>query len=486
MLVQCAPKASIFPRIALDKFMQVHAFCSNDRDQTQTDTAWKHTSTIALPQPPTTIPHSSSDGPADDAQALHDIFNSSSSTRGYQTPVKSPNSFDHGFHVGSRSQTSQKQQPSRIERLGEHIRQKLSETKLSKTSLKLDMRDGSVGLHSIHSVPAPQVNQPLGVSHSSPGLTELLTSRNASRGGYDSDAHTIKTPLLHSNTGTLKPDSARARDIDMLFQNEFHMGDEKGTLSRAPATPLKTSFTAAVESSLNESPSDALRRLSVGIASGTIKRPGTPELRVLHKTASCEKGDAAALAPHSVSSEQDVKTETMHKALKRLSDCVQSCVGQSSIDEQREEKQSSLVLELDPALVNYIRQFSSSDQLRQTERANRATNEEAELEGQHKGSISPSAEPFLGIPKSESQPGKQQDEDSIHLFNMRISQRLASFSQAPVVSPTLSTSESKGSSLAKDAVILPQRTVGCRPQGAKVGLVDGDQYPDFRRHQLEN
>ncbi|RMZ84445.1 hypothetical protein DV738_g640, partial [Chaetothyriales sp. CBS 135597] len=436
-------------------------------------TSSRHTSTLALPQPHKAIPHISSDGPADDAEALRDIFNPSSSICGCQTPAKPPDclpdsraSFDHGFHIGSRSHSSHDQQPSRIERLGEHIRQKLSETKLSRATLKQDVRDDSVDLHSIASVPAQQGNQPLGLSHSSPGLTELLTSRNASRGGYDSDAHTIKTPLLHSNTGTLtlKPDSGCARDVDMLFQKDcrdlnpgkshdwlpaspcvpetVQMGDEKGISPPTVTTPPKTSFTAAVESSLNESPSDALRRLSIGITSGTIKMPGTPELRELHKPASCEQDHTAGLAPHSASSEQGDKIETVHKALKRLSDCVQSCVEQSSVDGQKEEKQSSLVLELDPALVNYIRQFSSSDELRRAERANWVPTEEAGLETQEKRSVPSTAEPRLSLLQSPRQPVKQTDEDSVHLFNMRISQRLASLSQIPVVSPSLSSEDS--------------------------------------------
>ncbi|RMZ77353.1 hypothetical protein DV737_g4402, partial [Chaetothyriales sp. CBS 132003] len=106
-------------------------------------------------------------------------------------------------------------------------------------------------------------------------------------------------------------------------------------------TPSKTSFTAALQSSLNESPSEALRRLSLGIANGTIKMPDTPELRDLRKLASCEKEDTSG-------------------------------VRQSTINDRKEEKRPSLALEVDPALINYIRKFASSDELQQVEVAKRS------------------------------------------------------------------------------------------------------------------
>ncbi|RMZ88657.1 hypothetical protein DV736_g4104, partial [Chaetothyriales sp. CBS 134916] len=460
----------------------------NRRDPKHIDTSQKRASALSLPQPPAAVPHGSSDCLTDDARALHHIFGSSSSIRGYQTPAKSQDrpqgslpSLDHDFQIGSRSQSSQKQQPSRIERLGEHIRQKLSESKLSRVSLRQDVHDEGVGLRSINSVPAPQADQALGVSHSSTGLTELLTSRNASRGGYDSDAHTIKTPLLHSNTGTLKPGSGRGLDIDTILQKEYRnvspvkspdwlavspcvpvaaqLDPEKTRSLPIPTTPSKTSFTAALESSLNESPSEALRRLSIGIANGTIKMPETPELRALRKPVSCEKEHTLELVPRSGSSEKKDTNEVMHKALKRLGDCVQSCVKQNTINDHREEKRSSLVLELDPALINYIRKFASSDELPRAEMAERVRTEVPVLEAKGNAAISPTVELPLSTAKSDNQPMKLTDEDSIHLFNMRISQRLASFSQMPILSPASSTNESMGSSAARDGMALPQRTV---------------------------
>jgi hypothetical protein len=152
-----------------------------------------------------------------DAEALHELFRTTSSVRGYQTAsipsasyVRRESSFDVDFRLGSSE--SPRKPLGRLEQLGNHIKQKLSESGMSRgstrphaaikesdeTSLKRDNLDAEMR--------AAKAN----LSPRSTGLVNLLQSRTASDGGYDSDAKSIPTAMLRSREGTLEPSPARA------------------------------------------------------------------------------------------------------------------------------------------------------------------------------------------------------------------------------------------------------------------------------------
>ena len=129
-----------------------HYFCCipsyrspNDPNAASLSTLHLPASTVSVALPQHTVPHSSSESFSQDAKALQHIFSSSSSVRGYQTAATTPGyepvsrpSLDRDFKFGSSDLVKKTSGP--IEKLGNHIRQKLSESRLSKASSKHDVQ----------------------------------------------------------------------------------------------------------------------------------------------------------------------------------------------------------------------------------------------------------------------------------------------------------------------------------------------------------
>lgn len=144
---------------------------------------------------PFNVPHRRNDlanNGFEEAQALRDIFNTLSSVRGYQfakavhLPLKK-DSCNPDVELTRCSPT--RSANGRLGALGHAVRQRLSESRLSKESSRVN-------------VTPKDTQHPLdptgtgGISYRSTGLTDLLMSRTASEGGYDSDAKDIHTPDL--------------------------------------------------------------------------------------------------------------------------------------------------------------------------------------------------------------------------------------------------------------------------------------------------
>jgi hypothetical protein len=215
-----------------------------------------------------------------------------------------------------------------------------------------------------------------------------------------------------------------------------------------PTTPSKTSFAAALQVGNNESPTDVLRRLSAGIANGTIKAPNTPELKALRMPSINEVESHWRLtAPERTSSLTKLDQELQTK-LKRLSDRFESAKRDSMISVDRDDKRTSLISELDPALIDYMSRYA--DRISSEEAHGHDLVEEAAV-GRDDEIIEPltSQDPSIHSQiKDEtfSRPDiyslAETDSDSVHLFNMRISQRLASQSRVPLQSPNTSNNAS--------------------------------------------
>jgi hypothetical protein len=470
-----------------DFYRQVsHLFCcvpfhrrSDEHTASSLSTLQIPPSTLSIPLPHDTIPHSSSQSHLNDAKALHHIFSSSSSIRGYQTAATTPAylptarpSFDREFRFGTASPSKPPRTP--IEKLGHHIRQRFSESRLSKASSKQGRASPDAGVPSFKQ-PSPlkeESDSPLGNSQSTAGLTEILASKHASQGGYDSDAHTIGSPLLRSQAGTIKVSTGFVKQTLEKFEfgNESaatapppcpvpcdgHVspplrdssGHTRVQSSPFPTTPSKTSFAAALQVGNNESPTDVLRRLSAGIANGTIKAPNTPELKALRMPSINEVESHWRLtAPERTSSLTKLDQELQTK-LKRLSDRFESAKRDSMISVDRDDKRTSLISELDPALIDYMSRYA--DRISSEEAHGHDLVEEAAV-GRDDEIIEPltSQDPSIHSQiKDEtfSRPDiyslAETDSDSVHLFNMRISQRLASQSRVPLQSPNTSNNAS--------------------------------------------
>jgi hypothetical protein len=258
-------------------------------------------STLSVPLPYHTVPHGSSESQSGDAQALHHIFSSSSSIRGYHTAATTPGyhptsrpSLDYDFKFGEPSPAVKV--PGRVEQFAHHIKQKVSERRLSRASSKLSKSLSGAEAGTSNTGQITQ-NEELGISLSTAGLSGLLASNNGSRKGYDSDAKSLSSPVLREDAGTLTVDSYFVKHTmkklgspsvcatplaatpsgtaDGLPSTPSHT---KTLSSPLPATTTKMSFVEALQLGKDESPKDVLRRLSAGIADGTIRVPSTPEL----------------------------------------------------------------------------------------------------------------------------------------------------------------------------------------------------------------
>ena len=183
--------------------------------------------------PTTSVPHRDRNLPShvlEDEKASRDIFSSSSSVRSYEGARGSPR---HGLtskpfnsDTGLARQTPTRSTNSRLEAFGQAVKQRLSESRLSKESLKTIVRNSS-------SQGSPERRGMVSTSYTSTGLTDLLMSRAASDGGYDSDAKAISTLRLRksSNPGSFKTSSE--------YSNE-------ALRSQHNASPEKTSSTASI------------------------------------------------------------------------------------------------------------------------------------------------------------------------------------------------------------------------------------------------
>ena len=450
-----------------------HYFCCipsyrspNDTNAASLSTLHLPASTVSVALPQHTVPHSSSESFSQDAKALQHIFSSSSSVRGYQTAATTPGyepisrpSLDRDFKFGSSDLVKKPSGP--IEKLGNHIRQKLSESRLSKASSKHDVQVPSDLAKENMTIHLQEQATPLGLSHSTAGLADLLASRNASKGGYDSDAKSITIPMMRSNAGTIKVSGGFVKQV---LNNIESIDDDRDATPRpkpvadpvedqksnhmkaftAPSlsTPRKTSFVEALQVGANESPSDVLRRLSVGLAGGTMRMPATPEMLAMKLPDLNNDEDAYRLSAPRRSSSLKKDNRALLQHMKQLSEKVDTALKQDSSGADRDDNRSSLISELEPDLVDYMR--------RHAERLS----SEAENYHENTGKLSldtvdilphllqDDAQPEPNTAASRTDLNSLAGADSVHLFNMRISQHLASHSQLPTLSPATSNDAS--------------------------------------------
>ena len=455
------------------------------------------TSAASIALPASAVPHGAPNG-VTDAQALREIFSSSSSVRGYQAAVGPSDflgarstSFDAEFQMPIRGSSSKK--PSgRLELLGHHIRQKLSETRLSKSSSKPSMKDdaeASRHIPSISELKPDEPAHPLGMSHPSTGLSDILRSRNVSQGGYDSDAKSIETALLRSNAGTLRfspNDMRQLLDINDGSNDDSAMATKEETPPRSasgelqssarrrtrssstpnPKTTAKVTFTEALLAESKDSPGALLRRLSAAIADGTIRPPDTPELRALRLPSLevFEQDWSLPPPPPRTASSLDRPGQDAQHVLQALKEKLHNVKRESVASNDNGEKHVSLVSDLDPTFVQYIDDYTSPELVEELSRPSLTclksqddpvyssqqlsgpealqsglTTDDNEDRGLTDYVGTSARNSTLSLPKSTMETMKSESEkSSLHLYKMRISQRLASTSVMPVLSPSCS------------------------------------------------
>ncbi|ERF75468.1 hypothetical protein EPUS_07000 [Endocarpon pusillum Z07020] len=456
--------------------------------------------------PSDTVPHRPNTG-ANDTQALRDIFGiSPTSHRGYQAATKGSGSFDAAFKFGPETPTKSRNKKRRSIDKFSHLRQHLSRSRLSNHSSGKSMKEIKSTETVVHSKLLPD-------SHTSAGLDDLLISRSVSEGGYDSDARGILTPsLTEASAGSVMVspeytakvldtfDSSPSKRSASLLPTPYNIAKmhhppagvartstarksqkhhTREPLAEAPepqvrvrststprkhVTPLRDSFSVLLQLQPQESPTDVLRRLSVGLANGTVKLPDTPELKAMRMPSIVEAMPEWRLsfaAPKRASSLHRGDTE-VRQALKTLSERVERAKRDSVVsDRTSTDNHASLISNLDPTLLQYLSRYSDEEQ---RDRLHEATDE---VDGGRKGgeAFREASDPDTifhadtsGPPDSncgQTEPAERlvnaasgeqhnqcgheslrDEKDSVHLFDMRISQRLASTSVLPTTLPS--------------------------------------------------
>ncbi|KPI35853.1 uncharacterized protein AB675_11116 [Cyphellophora attinorum] len=408
---------------------------------------------------------------SDDAAALHHIFSSSSSIRGYHTAAATPGykrtsrpSLDLDFKFG---EPSTPRPTSRVEQLGQHIKQKLSGGHLSRTSSKKSIQKSlretsDLGGIAEASPPDVQGTGTAPASHSTARLSCLLASRNASQGGYDSDAKSLDSPVLASSAGTItlksglvqqtleKLESQRS-SIRSLTSPPSKLNRVSGHgrsnalkgLPPIPSVPLRRmSFVDALQMRNDETPKEVLRRVSSGVDEGSIEISTSPGVRPGRLPSIMEaKSDWHLLPPKRSSSlPRSIEIRKKHDS------SPETTIARDKRDTTSESgKRISLISELYPQYLEYAEHRNSSDTADVVVPVPRPTKE---LDYSNTNGAAPPVQLDATMAPSRSNTmasSLYRDSDSVHLFNMRISQRLASQIQLPVRSPTISPSESRRS-----------------------------------------
>ncbi|OQV01337.1 hypothetical protein CLAIMM_06716 [Cladophialophora immunda] len=420
-------------------------------------------SALSVQLPPSQIPHAISQPGSHtaDKEALRDLFRSSSSVRGYRTAslpsgsnLRREPSLDTGFQFGSQGQ--HRKQPSRLEQLGNHIKQKLSESRLSKSSSKPQIASEDTANDSTRCGNAHLgMSAPEGMlSQRSTGLLELLMSRTASQGGYDSDAKSIQTAALKASDGTIKYSPRRVLSLsspadiqpiatdgpppsptNSLAPEVPHVQADSAKHPSTPSTPFTASdasFTKVVQAADDEAPFQAPKHLSGRVLDGTIELAEASESRTMPPFVASEvwEHDPFTSSPskdHAVSGHNG---EEFAEVLRTLGNTVSVAKRESQISNATGPR-ASLVSDLDPKLLDFISKYGERPS---TDIAGRTSDDNAAACVIKSNSMTiADRDPF-----SASMPGREgisrkdlssvagSDQSSVHLYNMRISQQLAS------------------------------------------------------------
>ncbi|OAG45026.1 hypothetical protein AYO21_00989 [Fonsecaea monophora] len=435
-------------------------------------------STLSVQLPASQIPHAVSQSGAHsaDREALRELFRSSSSVRGYRTAslpsgsnlYREP-SLDTDFKFGPQDQ--HRKQSSRIEQLGNHIKQKLSESRLSKSSSRPQMIS-ELTPHDTTRRDNAQLgmNAPEGtLSQRSTGLLELLMSRTASEGGYDSDAKSIQTAALKASDGTIKlspsrvlslssPDSIQLVTTDCTPPSpasirtlmDTHIRSENSKASSTSSTSSNASFINVVQGQRDESPLGSSKQPGKLAADVTIELTHGTKSKTMPPSTDPDTRGHDLLTPSSL--KDCSESVAMLKALEGTD----SAAKRESQISNATGPRASLMSELDPSLLGFISKYGERSSVEILERMSgdnavafvRKSNSLAMADMDPFDVSKPGRE---GISRKDLSSLADSDRSSVHLYNMRISQRLASpsfiTSGRPNTSHTTTARTPRGNSL---------------------------------------
>ena len=443
----------------------------------------------ALHLPASQIPHATGQSRSNrnDTDALCQVFRSSSSIRGYRTAsipsgshVQRESSFENDFKFGAEEQP--RKQPSRLEQLGNHIKQKLSGSGLRNSDSRSHLASEEHGSNTVHAhknhleIVYPDIS----LSQRSTGLVDLLQSRTASEGGYDSDAKSIQTAMLNSREGTMRLSPTRAQTLLSPTSALRHVttdgappsperrqSNHKGLLLQMELGTLtshqsRLSSTRVLEEAKSDSPIHVLQRLNAGVENGTIKLPDVPNSTRLPASAGFETSEQDPFTAASAPIEDlpmALQDTEFTDILKKLGNTVTAAKRESLITNGTDPR-ASLVSNLDPGLLDFISKYGESPPAKVAQQAF----DENIVKGKTRAELgtvekSRSIRPLMSARENTSKRDltslAESDRSSVHLYNMRISQRLGSpsFTAAPTRPNTSHTTTHP----------LRQNSTGARP-----------------------
>ncbi|KAL9115520.1 MAG: hypothetical protein Q9227_000841 [Pyrenula ochraceoflavens] len=430
----------------------------------------------------------------DDSGVLQDIFGRPSSIRGYRAASISTPHQSNTLLPGGKSTTQDidKKTPKRLRAL--KVRLKLSNSRITRDDSKAaDIRNENVEIFNQSQQSLP--------TELSPGLHDILASRSVSQGGYDSDAKNVDInkppgPEQSENAGnvdispeyiakvltSLDGSTTRTPSVGRTPVKHPIMtppslassphptspteakSDEGSEQTRrrvqsspaVPSTPKKHS-SRMVEIGNDESPRDTLRRLShqtqTSNPSGKLesKAPRLPSLD------SAPQGwELSFSAPRRLSSVHRTPERNRAASAERPLKVEESTgTHRPSMTSTKGDQRISVISNLDDSLVAQMNSFwsSASPQKLSVEAKPSGVPEVTALTPSKKvnedsgndvtSKSNPTGKASIvdrAIPNFSSGTNADSDPDtaSVHLFNMRISQRLASNSMNPVRSPSVS------------------------------------------------
>lgn len=420
-----------------------------------------------------------------DEHALRQIF-SSSSVRGYQAAV-APLSVAQD-HSESRerevrtsdSRSTTRKSVERLEKLGHNLKQRLSEVRSTE-------KENTKPCNSGHDVGERKYegSMAFSTSHRSTALSDILMLGTTSGGGYDSDAKSIETTMFASNTNTLRgvsaPNDGISQHIEAVKEkerdSETAVRVHSQYIGTSPSTPdnIQQFSTANSASGLKVG-----AEASVTTSDGISDLPDTPRLEPLHLPGiKPAQGDWRFSMPltRQISGQQTVSHEFKTMIKEKDADEKAEIEGRNVASKQSglisaHQRLSTTLASGGPSPKKFS--VESANKAPETEDANfksaitsrqnlKGTSIESELKDEAEGTTEfteyTDTSGRNSFPVSRDSPlgsqCKMSEEDSIHLSNMRISQRLAINSLKPGLSPSQSTSGSVASGSMTSQVLQP-------------------------------
>ena len=411
-----------------------------------------------------------------DAAALRDIFaTSSSSVRGYNHASQAQPYYYDIFNTEPERPATRRLSSSIVGTLAKNVKKKISGSRLSKRSSKK-----SLSILENHELVSQ--DDILGSTSGDTEIDEILGSRNASQGGYDKDAKYIRTPttvpestagsirispkyiekVLRAIEGTSKsdchstslkigiplasPNSSRSpiprtdRHEKFRSQPDFESEDGRPNVKKSPHVLSRT------EPQLPDISKEHLRLEDDAATWKSAKRSSLPLPDTMRLPSFSEHRGSWRLSlsdPRRSSSMEPVHGSGSIDAEKRSAAASSQKKGPQRLTvapHKSTQKHESLMSNLDDFILGPIGSYLSQLPTGPDEESPKGTPGPAETEGAlplppapaHLKTLHGRPQSVTCKPSQESRSRSDSDRASVHLFNMRISQRLASSSIMPL------------------------------------------------------